>query len=128
WGQWLALSGFAVIMPNYRGGPGHGDAFEAYRCEHGGKLSAWIDTDSATDEVIARGIADQARVGIGGWSYGGFMGGWAITHTQRYRAAVLGAGLYSHTTFFMETDIPVTTAANVGSRPWDGLPPHPHDL
>ena len=28
----------------------------------------------------------------------------------------------------METDIPITTAANVGSRPWDGLPPHPHDL
>lgn len=128
WGQWLALSGFAVVMPNYRGGPGHGDAFEAYRCQHGGQLAAWVDTDSATDEVIARGIADPARVGIGGWSYGGFMSGWAITHTRRYRAAVLGAGLYSHATFFMETDIPFTTAANVGSRPWDGLPPRPHDL
>lgn len=128
WGQWLALSGFAVIMPNYRGGPGHGEAFEAYRCQHGPDLAAWMDVDSATDECIKRGIADPERLGIGGWSYGGFMSGWAITHTQRYRAAVLGAGLYNHTAFMLETDIPVTTEANVGSRPWDGIGPHLHEL
>jgi dipeptidyl aminopeptidase/acylaminoacyl peptidase len=128
WGQWLALSGFAVIMPNYRGGPGHGDAFEAYRCEHGPRLAAWSDVDSATDEAILRGIADPNRLGVGGWSYGGYMSGWAITHTRRYHAAVLGAGLYSHTAFMLETDIPATTEANVGSRPWDGIGPFPHEL
>jgi len=55
------------------------------------------------------------------------MSGWAITHTRRYKAAVLGAGLYSQHAFQLDTDIPVTTLANVGSSPWDGLGPLPHD-
>jgi dipeptidyl aminopeptidase/acylaminoacyl peptidase len=115
-------------MPNYRGGPGHGEAFEAWRCHHGPRFEEWNDVESAVDEAIGRGIADPSRLGIGGWSYGGYMSGWAVTQTRRYSAAVMGAGVYSHGAAILDCDIPVTYRANVGTAPWDGPGPLPHDL
>jgi dipeptidyl aminopeptidase/acylaminoacyl peptidase len=49
---------------------------------------------AALDRVISRGEVDPRRVGIGGWSYGGEMSAWAIGHTTRFRAAVVGAGVF----------------------------------
>jgi dipeptidyl aminopeptidase/acylaminoacyl peptidase len=46
------------------------------------------------DAVIARGQTDTDRLGIGGWSYGGYMAEWAITQTNRFKAAVSGAGMF----------------------------------
>ena len=45
------------------------------------------------DALIARGVADPDHLGIGGWSYGGYMSEWAITQTTRFKAAVSGAGM-----------------------------------
>lgn len=92
WGQLLAAHGFAVLYPNIRGSTGYGERFiELNRGDWGGK--DFKDVMAGVDAVIARGIADPDRLGIGGWSYGGYMAEWAITQTDRFKAAVSGAGM-----------------------------------
>jgi dipeptidyl aminopeptidase/acylaminoacyl peptidase len=90
WGQLLAQRGYAVLYPNVRGSTGYGQAFvEANRADWGG--GDFKDVMAGVDWAIARGIADANRLGIGGWSYGGYMAAWAVTQTPRFKAAVSGA-------------------------------------
>jgi dipeptidyl aminopeptidase/acylaminoacyl peptidase len=90
WGQLLAARGFAVLYPNVRGSTGYGQRFvEMNRGDWGG--GDYKDVMAGVDAMVARGIADPARLGIGGWSYGGYMAAWAVTQTNRFRAAVSGA-------------------------------------
>ncbi len=92
WGQLLAARGYAVLYPNIRGSNSYGWKFlTANRGDWGG--ADFKDVMAGVDEIIKRGIADPNRLGIGGWSYGGYMSGWAITQTNRFKAAVDGAGL-----------------------------------
>ncbi len=92
WGQLLAARGYAVFYPNIRGSVGYGHRFiEANRADWGG--ADFKDVMAGIDALIARGVADPGRLGIGGWSYGGYMSEWAITQTTRFKAAVVGAGL-----------------------------------
>ena len=92
WGQLLAAHGFAVLYPNIRGSSGYGQHFmEINRADWGG--GDYRDVMAGVDYLIAQGIADPERLGIGGWSYGGYMSEWAITQTDRFKAAVSGAGL-----------------------------------
>jgi dipeptidyl aminopeptidase/acylaminoacyl peptidase len=92
WGQLLASRGYAVLYPNIRGSVGYGSDFvEMNRADWGG--GDFKDVMAGVDAMIERGIADPARLGIGGWSYGGYMSEWAITQTTRFKAAVAGAGL-----------------------------------
>ncbi len=92
WGQMLASRGFIVFSPNIRGSTGYGHGFlEANRADWGG--GDFRDIMAGVDYLIERGIADPDRLGIGGWSYGGYMAAWAITQTNRFKAAVAGAGM-----------------------------------
>jgi len=92
WGQLLAAHGYGVFYPNVRGSIGYGQKFvEANRGDWGG--GDFKDVMGGVDELIKRGIADPERLGIGGWSYGGYMAEWAITQTTRFKAAVSGAGM-----------------------------------
>jgi dipeptidyl aminopeptidase/acylaminoacyl peptidase len=92
WGQLLAGRGYAIFYPNIRGSVGYGEKFiESNRADWGG--ADFKDVISGIDELVAKNIADPARLGIGGWSYGGYMSEWAITQTNRFRAAVSGAGM-----------------------------------
>ena len=92
WAQLLAARGFAVFAPNIRGSVGYGHKFvEANRADWGG--GDFKDVMAGVDFLIARGVADPARLGIGGWSYGGYMAAWAITQTNRFKASVVGAGM-----------------------------------
>jgi dipeptidyl aminopeptidase/acylaminoacyl peptidase len=89
-GQLLASHGYAVFFPNVRGSTGYGARFsEMSRGDLGG--GDFKDIMAGVDYLIAQGIADPDRLGIGGWSYGGEMSAWAITQTQRFKAAVVGA-------------------------------------
>ena len=91
WGQILATRGYLVLLPNPRGSEGRGaDFVRAGEDEGGGDLQ---DILASVDHLVARGDADPERLGIGGWSYGGFMTAWAITQTPRFKAAVVGAGI-----------------------------------
>jgi dipeptidyl aminopeptidase/acylaminoacyl peptidase len=90
WGQLLASRGYAVLYPNVRGSTGYGNKFiEMNRGDWGG--GDFKDVMAGVDAMIERGIADPAKLGIGGWSYGGYMAAWAVTQTNRFKAAVSGA-------------------------------------
>jgi dipeptidyl aminopeptidase/acylaminoacyl peptidase len=92
WAQLLAAREFAVFCPNIRGSVGYGWEFLIKnRADWGG--GDFRDVMAGVDELVRRGVADPDRLGIGGWSYGGFMAAWAITQTPRFKAAVMGAGM-----------------------------------
>jgi len=92
WGQLLAARGYAVFLPNIRGSTGYGQkSVEANRGDWGG--GDFKDVMWGIKDLEERGIADPNRLGIGGWSYGGYMAEWAITQTNVFKAAVSGAGL-----------------------------------
>jgi dipeptidyl aminopeptidase/acylaminoacyl peptidase len=92
WGQLLSARGYAVFYPNIRGSIGYGEKFvESNRADWGG--GDYKDVMAGVDDLIKKGIADPDRLGIGGWSYGGYMSEWAITQTPRFKAAVSGAGM-----------------------------------
>src|SRR5580658_4486770 len=92
WGQLLAARGYAVFYPNIRGSIGYGQNFiEMNRGDWGG--ADFKDVMSGVKDLIDRGIADPKKLGIGGWSYGGYMAEWAVTQTNDFKAAVSGAGL-----------------------------------
>lgn len=104
WGQWLAGQGYAVLLPNPRGSSGRGREF-AWSNRRNWGHGDFDDVLSGVDAVIARGIADPDRLGIGGWSYGGYMTAWAIGHTDRFKAAIVGAGV-TNLVSFQAADIP----------------------
>ena len=105
WPQLLAAHGYAVVMPNPRGSIGYGEDFlKANRADWGG--ADFKDTMAAVDAVLARGNTDPDRLGIGGWSYGGYMAEWAITQTNRFKAAVSGAGMFDLAAEFGTEDDP----------------------
>jgi dipeptidyl aminopeptidase/acylaminoacyl peptidase len=92
WGQLLAARGYAVFYPNIRGSVGYGQKFiEMNRGDWGG--GDFKDVMWGVKDLIDRGIADSSKLGIGGWSYGGYMAEWAVTQTNDFKAAVSGAGL-----------------------------------
>jgi len=90
WGQLLADRGFAVFCPNIRGSVGYGYEFMVMnRKDWGG--ADYQDVMAGVDYLVQQGIADPERLGIGGWSYGGYMAAWAVTQTDRFKASVSGA-------------------------------------
>ena len=125
WGQWLATAGYAVLMPNYRGGMGHGDRF-ASAARGGVGEGDFPDILSAVDAAIERGIADPDRLAIGGWSQGGFMTAWAVTHTQRFKAGIMGAGVSDWGMMVMTSDVPDFERELGGAAPWDALATQRH--
>ena len=125
-GQWLAAAGFAVFHPNPRGGQGHGRAFAAMVAGAVGQ-DEWTDILAGLDQLVADGIADPGRLGIAGWSHGGFMAAWAATQTDRFRAAMMGAGVADWSMQVSAGELGRTEAELGGSFGWEGPGPHPHD-
>jgi dipeptidyl aminopeptidase/acylaminoacyl peptidase len=99
WSQLLVSRGYAVLMPNVRGSTGYGHKFlETNRADWGG--GDFKDVMAGVDHLIQAGVADPDKLGIGGWSYGGYMSAWAITQTDRFKASVVGAGMSDLATEF----------------------------
>lgn len=100
----LASRGWAVLALNATGSGSYGKAFA-----HGIR-GRWGEADlpehlAAVDALIAEGIADGARLAVAGYSYGGFMTAWTIAHTDRFRAAVVGAPVVNLESFHGTSDI-----------------------
>ena len=125
-GQWLAAAGFAVFLPNPRGGVGHGRDFAAMVVRSAGGAD-WSDITSGIDLLIAERVADPDRLGIGGASYGGFMAAWAIGQTDRFKAAMMTAGISDWGMLVATSEFGTMDAALGGSCGWEGTGPHPHD-
>ncbi len=88
--QFFAANGYVVISVNYRGSSGRGSVFQkAIYADWGNKEV--VDLLGAVDYMIANGIADPNRLGIGGWSYGGILTDYTIATDPRFKAAVSGA-------------------------------------
>lgn len=92
WAHPLAGRGYAVLLPNPRGSTGRGPEYSnALFGDVGG--CEFRDMMTGVDAMIERGIADPDRLGVGGWSWGGYMTSWTVTQTDRFKAAIMGAGL-----------------------------------
>ncbi|MBV8673591.1 MAG: S9 family peptidase, partial [Acidobacteriaceae bacterium] len=96
--------GYFVLMPNPRGSYGEGEKFtQANRKDFGyGDLH---DILAGVDTVTRKYSIDPQKVGITGWSYGGFMTMFAVTQTTRFRAAVAGAGISNWLSYYGENSI-----------------------
>jgi dipeptidyl aminopeptidase/acylaminoacyl peptidase len=82
----LLARGYAVLVPNVRGSSGRGQAYaELVFGDMGGGETA--DHFAGLDLLVARGVADPARIGVMGGSHGGFMTSWLVTRTDRFAAA-----------------------------------------
>jgi dipeptidyl aminopeptidase/acylaminoacyl peptidase len=125
-GQWLAAAGYAVFLPNPRGGVGHGRDFAAAVARSVGG-SEWSDIISGIDLLIAEGVADPDRLGIGGASHGGFMAAWAIGQTDRFKAAMMAAGISDWGMLVATGEGGTLEAELSGSCGWEGSGPHAHD-
>ena len=103
----IAGHGYVVMQPQYRGSTGYGSAHLQAIYQHFGD-TAYHDVDSATSEAVARGWADPTKLAMFGWSAGGFMTSWTVTQTNRYKAAIEGAGITEWLSFIMSSDVQQT--------------------
>lgn len=86
----FASRGYAVLRSNVRGSTGYGKRFRYANYVDWG-YGDFHDMMAGVDKVIKMGVADPRRLGIAGWSYGGYLTSWAITQTHRFKAASIGA-------------------------------------
>jgi len=97
--QWFAAHGYAEINVNYRGSSGRGQAYAQAIFADWGHLEV-MDLLGAVDEVVKMGVADPARLGIGGWSYGGILTDYTTASDNRFKAAISGAGSAAPLSFY----------------------------
>jgi dipeptidyl aminopeptidase/acylaminoacyl peptidase len=100
----LSKKGYFVFFPNPRGSYGQGEAFVRANVKDfgGGDLR---DVMAGLDAIAKQAPVDVERAGIWGWSYGGYMTMWTVTQTQRFKAAVAGAGIVNWVSYYGENDI-----------------------
>jgi dipeptidyl aminopeptidase/acylaminoacyl peptidase len=114
----FAERGYAVLRANVRGSSGYGRDFRyANYGDWGG--GDYRDILAGVDALVAKGLADPERLGIMGWSYGGYMTSWVITQTRRFKAASVGAGVTNLMSFTGTADIPSFIPDYFGGDFWD---------
>lgn len=112
----FAANGYVVVAVNYRGSNGRGSAFQkAIHADWGNKEV--IDLLGAMDHVLAIGLADPDRLGIGGWSYGGILTNYTIATDGRFKAAISGAGSSNQISMY-GTDQYITQYETELGQPW----------
>ncbi len=100
----LSAAGYFVFMPNPRGSYGQGEAFTRANVKDFG-YGDFRDIMTGVDQALKQAPIDEHRLGITGWSYGGYMTMWAVTQTNRFAAAVAGAGLANFQSYYGENQI-----------------------
>jgi dipeptidyl aminopeptidase/acylaminoacyl peptidase len=100
----LPSKGYFLLLPNPRGSYGQGEKFTRANVKDFG-YGDFLDIMAGVDEAIKQAPVDPNRLGITGWSYGGYMAMWAVTQTNRFRAAVAGAGLANYLSYYGENKI-----------------------
>jgi dipeptidyl aminopeptidase/acylaminoacyl peptidase len=98
----LAGSGYFVFQPNPRGSFGQGEAFTRANVHDFG-YGDFRDVLAGVDEALRAAPIDLNRLGLTGWSYGGFM--WGVTQTNRFKAAMAGAGIANYLSYYGENKI-----------------------
>lgn len=116
----FASRGFATLRVNPRGSSGYGKKFRFANMKDWGG-GDYKDLMTGVDHVIAMGVADPERLGVMGWSYGGYMTSWVITQTHRFKAASVGAGVTNLMSFIGTADIPSFIPDYFEGQPWENL-------
>ncbi len=107
-----------MLEPNVRGSSAYGDDFlRGNMNDIGG--GDYEDLMTGVDRLIENGLADPDRLGVRGWSYGGILGGWVITHTDRFKAASLGAMVSDWTSEYWQGFNYDVRRWYIGGDPWD---------
>jgi dipeptidyl aminopeptidase/acylaminoacyl peptidase len=117
--QLLAARGFVVFEPNYRGSDNEDNAFYASIYQDAGQ-GPGEDVKSGIDYLVSRGDIDTARLGVSGWSYGGFMTTWMLGHYDIWKVAVAGAAVTDWVDMYNLSDGNVVISAEVGGSPYVG--------
>jgi dipeptidyl aminopeptidase/acylaminoacyl peptidase len=114
----LASEGYYVFKPNPRGSYGQGEAFTQANVKDFG-YGDLRDILAGVDTVEKSAPVDAARLGIAGWSYGGYMTMWALTQTNRFKAAVSGAGLSDWLSYYGTNNIDTWMIPYFGASVYD---------
>jgi dipeptidyl aminopeptidase/acylaminoacyl peptidase len=116
--QFLASHGYLVLAVNPRGSAGYGHQFtQAVMGDVGG--GDFQDLMAVLDDHAAGGLADPERLAVMGWRYGGFLAAWAITQTDRFRAAVMVHPLIDWFAAYGEDTVSLPIERLMGGSPWD---------
>ncbi len=110
--------GFIVLQPNYRGSAGYGEAFRSLNYRDLG-IGDYADVISGVDFLISQGFIDGEKVGIMGWSQGGYISAFCATYSDRFKAISVGAGISNWITNYVSTDIHQFTRRYLGDTPWN---------
>ena len=114
----FASAGFAVLRPNVRGSSGYGREFRYANLRDWGG-GDFRDALAGIDALVHQGVVDADRLGVMGWSYGGYLTAFAITQTTRFRAASVGAGITDLISYVGTADIPGFVGSYFGGEFWD---------
>lgn len=114
----LPAQGYALLSPNYRGSTGYGDAFLTDLIGRENDIEV-EDILKGVDAMIERGIADPDRLGVIGWSNGGYLANCLATGTDRFKAASSGAGVFDMTIQWAEEDTPGHVVNYLRGLPWE---------
>ena len=121
--QIFAANGYVVVQVNYRGSSGRGEKYQTAIAADWGNKEV-VDLQAAMDHVVATGLADPDRLGVGGWSYGGILTDAIIAKDHRFKAATSGAGtafpiaLYGVDQYIMQYEEEIGAPWKVGLEPW----------
>lgn len=110
--------GFLVLEPNYRGSSGYGDDFLKANYKKLG-IGDYDDVISGVDMLVEEGFVDKNKVGIMGWSQGGYISAFCATYSDKFKAISVGAGISNWITYYANTDIHQFTRMYLGDNPWD---------
>ncbi len=114
----FASRGYAILRPNPRGSSGYGAEFRRANFKDWGGAD-YQDLMTGVDKVVEMGVADPERLGVMGWSYGGYMTSWIVTQTRRFKAASAGAPVTNLMSFTGTADIPSFIPDYFGGQFWE---------
>jgi prolyl oligopeptidase len=109
--------GFITIEPNYRGSAGYGDKFRSSNFKNLG-VGDYDDIISGVDHLIDLGYVDKDKIGVMGWSQGGYISAFCTTFSDRFKSISVGAGISNWETYYYNTDIPKFTKEYLDDVPF----------
>ena len=115
--QLLAAQGWVVFSPNYRGSDNMGREFQTGVVDDAGE-GPGRDVMAGIAAVKARGFIDDERVAVSGWSYGGYMTTWLISHFRGWRSAVAGAAVTDYADSYNLSDLNIGFGYGFKGSPW----------
>lgn len=110
--------GFVVLEPNYRGSAAYGEEFRKLNYRNLG-TGDYADIISGIDYLTEKEVVDPDKVGVMGWSQGGYISAFCATYSDRFKAISVGAGISDWVTYYYMTDVHQFTRYFLGSCPWD---------